>query len=254
MHIMKRFRINIIGRGNVATHLYKALKGKADCVIVNPHTLEELDNDADFSLISVSDSAISSVLQSLPQLKGIVAHTSGSTDISVFKQTEWEGASALHKCGVFYPLQTFSKEKEIIYSEIPLFIEAYTSECEKKLIDLGNLISDKTYPCDSTKRKHLHIASVFSCNFVNHLWALSYDYLQQNGLDFDMLLPLIRETVKKSQTGDPAECQTGPAVRGDMKIINSHLDALTGYPEMKRIYQILSESIMELKNKANKNK
>ncbi|MDE7412198.1 MAG: DUF2520 domain-containing protein [Muribaculaceae bacterium] len=235
-------KINIIGRGRVATHLRTALLNHADIVMVNPHTLEYLDSEADLTLISVSDNAIQEIIHKLPEMKGIVAHTSGSTDINVFRD------SNIKKYGVFYPLQTFSFDKSLVYSEIPFFIEGSDHITENKLMEYAGLISPKIRTSNSSDRKNLHIASVFSCNFVNHLWVLADEYLTKNGLQFSDLLPLLEETVNKIKSLSPWKAQTGPAVRNDTAIIDNHIEALNDDPDLQSLYSILSRSISNSHN------
>ncbi|MDE6027175.1 MAG: DUF2520 domain-containing protein, partial [Muribaculaceae bacterium] len=234
-----------IGRGNVASHLRKALEPFCRVVMVNPHNLEGLDMEADITLISVSDSAIPEVLGKLPKMNGIVSHTSGSTPINVFEN------SGSKNYGVFYPLQTFSKDKDLHYDQIPFYIEGSEKGVEEILSELARLISPHVRYADSAQRKSVHIASVFSCNFVNHLWALSAGFLEENGLSFNDLLPLIEETFNKIKVLPPYDAQTGPAVRGDRNIINNHLQQLSENKEMLKIYEELSDSILRSHNKLN---
>ncbi|MDE6257642.1 MAG: DUF2520 domain-containing protein [Muribaculaceae bacterium] len=236
-------KINIIGRGNVATHLVKAFQGKVEIFQVNPHSLENLNPEADITLISVSDSAIAEVVAKLPPLSGIVAHTSGSTPISIFE------GKVKDRYGVFYPLQTFSKNKKLEYDKIPFYIEGSDKETAQKLFNAASLISSNVRMADSEQRKRLHIASVLSCNFVNHLWALSDTYLAEGGLDFNDLIPLLSETMNKVKTLRPKEGQTGPAVRGDRNIIESHLSQLENKQDLRNIYAILSDSILRMYGK-----
>ncbi|MDE5790025.1 MAG: DUF2520 domain-containing protein [Muribaculaceae bacterium] len=231
--------INIIGRGNVGFHLKKAFEGKADVIEVNPHTLGELNPEADLTLISVTDSAIQEVLARLPELKGAVAHTSGSTPIEIFKRSRDQNF------GVFYPLQTFSRSKALDYAEIPFYIEASDPYTREKLFQYARLISENVRYADSSQRKRLHIAAVFACNFVNHLWALSDSYLKEGGLNFKDLIPLISETVDKIKVIPPSEAQTGPAVRGDLKMIENHILELGSKDKLINIYRLLSQSILE---------
>lgn len=231
--------INIIGRGNVASHLIKAFKNKGEVIEVNPHTLSELNPMADYTLISVIDSAISEIINKLPELSGIVAHTSGSTPLDVFNNSRQK------RFGVFYPLQTFSKSKDLNYSEIPFYIESSNQDTADSLFNLARMISNNVRFADSNQRKKLHIAAVFSCNFVNHLWALSDSYLKESGLDFNDLIPLISETLDKVKVIPPAKAQTGPAARGDADMIQNHLNSLAGHKKMTEIYQLLSLSIIK---------
>lgn len=241
-----RKRINIIGRGNVAFHLKKAFEGKIEVAEVNPHTLEGLNPKADFTIISVTDSAIPAILEQLPALKGVVAHTSGSTPISVFEN------SLQQKYGVFYPLQTFSKSKELDYSAIPFYIEASDKNSEEELFRYASMVSENVRYADSIQRKKLHIAAVFSCNFVNHLWSLSDSFLKEAGLSFKDLIPVISEAIDKIKVISPADAQTGPAARGDIEMIESHIRELADKDNLKEIYSLLSQSILESQKPNNK--
>lgn len=233
-------KIDIIGRGNVGTHLANAFEGMADAVSVNPRTLAELRADSDIYIISVSDDAIGGVAKALKARlprEAILAHTSGTTPMSRLK-------GCARNIGVFYPLQTFSKNVGLNYREIPFFIEGSDKKVEKQLCETARLVSDSVTLADSEKRKDLHVASVFSCNFVNHLWTMADDYLAERGLDFKSLLPLIRETTRKIERLHPADGQTGPAVRHDHKTLESHMHRLEMHPELQEIYSLLSLSIM----------
>lgn len=235
-------KIDIIGRGNVGTHLAKALKDKADVRSVASRTLEGLRGDADLYLICVSDSAISTVgkrLKTLMNKNGVLAHTSGSTPLS-------EIAGFGKRTGVFYPLQTFSKDVSLDYAAIHFFIEGNDKATEKMLADVARMVGSNVHTADSEQRRALHVASVLSCNFVNHLWELADRYLKDQGLDFSYMLPLIRETAAKVERVSPAAGQTGPAVRHDRKILESHLRLLEYAPELQDIYSLLSMSIMSL--------
>lgn len=233
-------KINIIGRGNVATHLYEAFKEKTSTVMVNPHSLEFLDTDADFVLIAVSDNAISEIAAKLPAISGIVAHTSGSTALDTL--SAYSGLT-----GVFYPLQTFTKGINLDYSEIPFFIEGCDEETTRQLCELASLVSDNVRRADSKQRRALHVAAVFGCNFANHLWSITDDILKANGMDFDVIRPLLKETLRKTEALHPSQAQTGPASRHDTKTIEAHLAFLNNDNQLSRLcnlYSTLSDSIM----------
>lgn len=233
-------KIDVIGRGNVGTHLCKALQGNADVNPVAPRTLDGIRGDADIYLISVSDDAISDVAENLKHRvneSSIVAHTSGTTPLSAI-------SPLFANSGVFYPLQTFSKDVELDYIEIPFFIEGSSAEVSNILKEAAKAVSKHVYEADSENRKSLHIASVFACNFVNHLWTLSDKYLTDRGLSFDMLRPLITETCRKACRMRPYEAQTGPAVRRDTVTITSHEKSLAENPGYLKIYEMLTHSIM----------
>ena len=236
-------RITIIGQGNVATHLSEVLAISGfDIYNVNSRTLANLRSDSDLYIISVSDDAIKDVLLKMPKLPGIVAHTSGSVSIEVL-------SGSADRFGVFYPLQTFTKNIKLKYDEIPFFIEGSNESVTEMLKTVALSISPKVYDADSQRRKCIHVASVFACNYVNHLWTIADEILKQQGLSIEVLFPLIDATVDKMHHLSPEKSQTGPAVRGDISIINSHLNYLEKSDDIKKIYEILANSILRKYNK-----
>lgn len=241
-------KIAIIGRGNVATHLGKALHSHADVAIVNPHTLEGLPLEAEACLICVSDNAIADVAKALHAtgFNGIVAHTSGSTPM--------EALGLFEHRGVFYPLQTFSRDVEIDYTSIPFFIEGDSEPTAEALSGIAALVSPTVHRADSDARKQLHIASVMACNFTNHLYTLADSLLREKGYDISVLLPLIGETVGKLRKTTPAKAQTGPAARRDTRTINAHLEALADYGRLKEIYGLMTDSIIAISDNTQNDK
>ena len=144
--------------------------------------------------------------------------------------------------GVFYPLQTFSKSRDIDFSTIPVCIEANTEKNYTLLNKLGNALSNDVRAVSSSQRKGLHLAAVFVCNFVNHLYAMGANVCKENDLPFEVLKPLILETANKVMGLHPSEAQTGPAKRNDKKTMKNHLKALDN-KEHKKIYKLLSKAI-----------
>lgn len=248
-------RICVIGAGNVATHLALALSHQACvCQVVSRHPesaqrlasligggctasadLSELRGDADCYLISVNDDSVSEIVASTPDFPGIWAHTSGSVPADVFSG---------HKTryGVFYPLQTFTRDLDVDVAEIPFFIEGSDPATFDALFALAGSISHVVEKADSTRRKSLHLAAVFACNFANLMWMEADEILRDEGLTVNYLMPLLNMTLGKLRSISPAEAMTGPARRHDTAIIDSHLKLL---PEDKQtIYRLLSETIM----------
>lgn len=232
--------VAVVGTGNVASHLVKALQGKVTIIQVNPHTFESMPDYADIVIISVKDSVIQHVAHNLPGQHGIIAHTSGSVPMSALAGCEASGY------GVFYPLQTFTKGVDLDYSEIPFFIEGDSETTVSALTDLARLISDNVREADSEGRKMLHLASVFACNFSNCLVGIADKLLRECGMDYTVLLPLLKQTVKKLDSLTPAEAQTGPAARLDMGVVNRHIDMLNdmGERRLAEIYGDMSDEII----------
>ncbi|PWG81891.1 Rossmann-like and DUF2520 domain-containing protein, partial [Pararcticibacter amylolyticus] len=249
-------KVVLIGSGNVATHLGYALAAAGhDVIQVWSRTLEhaldlasvlsaavtdsmnELSPIGDIYILSVPDDAIRDVAAAFPFRDKLIVHTSGTTGLEIL-----EGVSSMS--GVFYPLQTFSKQKGVNFREIPVVVEGSSDELTETLLAFAESISGTVYAVDSEKRKVLHLAAVIACNFSNHLYALAEKILQEEQLDFNLIRPLIRETADKAMLFSPAEVQTGPARRKDMNTIRTHLSLLEKDENLYQIYRLLSEDIL----------
>ena len=249
--VKNQLHIVIIGTGKVAHHLGLELKqkghiidgvwgrnqtkAKALSVALNTATIGSLNDlpEDSLALICVADGAISNVVSQI-QNNIKIAYTSGSIRI--------EDLPIKKNLGVFYPLQTFSQDKSVDISVVPFLIEATTKEFETELKLLAETLSTKVIIANSQDRYNTHIAAVMVNNFTNFLYHLAEEHLKEHNLDFDLLMPLIKETVSKLDTLSPLEAQTGPATRGDKVIIQKHLDSITR-PETKQLYQLFSELI-----------
>ena len=245
--------INILGFGNVGQHLYKAFLAKESIKVVQVYSrrkLEKFNNstipfvhsiaglkEADVHIIAMPDDAIPGFSQQLNFTDSLVVHTSGSVPIHDISHTG--------RKGVFYALQTFSKEAPIDFASIPICIEATHKKDLKTLEELGEAISGKTVEINSEDRKKLHVAAVYVNNFVNHLYHISENYLNENQIDFDLLRPLITETAKKVQRISAKEAQTGPARRQDIDTIKKHLQMFGEESNLSEIYKIMTHSIIQ---------
>lgn len=253
-------KVVFIGAGNLATQLALSLYNKAYNItqiysrttesattlarLVNAEYtthIEQITSDADIYIFSVKDSVLEELISNINKNNGIWLHTAGSIPLSIFE-------GKVDNFGVFYPFQTFSKERNINFSEVPIFFEANNAENEQKLEEIASSISNKTFKLDSDRRKYLHLTGVFACNFVNHLYYISENILKVQGIPFSAIVPLIEETASKVKSVNPYHAQTGPAIRMDMNVIDKHLALLTE-DRMKEIYEIMSQSIFETYNK-----
>lgn len=254
-------KIVFIGAGNLATHLSKRLKQqgfnilqvysrtqksakelakKIDAEYTN--SLNNISREADIYVVALKDSVYEEALSQIDFSEKLVVHCSGSMPMSALE-------NFAENIGVIYPLQTFSKNREVDFSEIPIFVEANSKKNEKQLIEIANKISGSVSVLNSEKRLFLHIAAVFACNFVNHFYARASEVLSEKNIPFAVLKPLIMETAQKVQEMDPATAQTGPAVRFDENVINKHLEALEFDFETRELYNSISKSIFEFHQK-----
>lgn len=252
-------RISLIGAGRVATHLGRVLLKRGHEIVqvysrdVNHaealasgisadavSEIAQLNTDIDFAIIAVSDQAISQVIEQLSNvLKDVlIVHTSGSTNLAVLAQYH-------SRSGVFYPLQTFSLERDVDWANTPLFIEAVQTQDLKVLNTLAESLSQRVYQYDSEQRLSLHLAAVFACNFSNYCYDMAKQVVDAKQVDFSLLYPLILETAKKATEHDPRQVQTGPAMRGDQNILKMHQQMLvdSGREDLQQCYQMMSEQI-----------
>ena len=262
---MMNKKIVLIGAGNVAHHLAPALlrAGMNLCQIYS-RTLEsarELGRktgitytsdtfavypDGDIYIFCVSDDALLSVFKSLRiNEEALILHTSGSVPLDIFKPYR-------QNYGVLYPLQTFSKTRNLAFGEIPLCIEAPDKEVLKTIGQIADKLSSKVYEISSEKRKKLHLAAVLANNFTNHLYHMAGKLLEKEDLDFNLLRPLIFETAHKVMQMIPENAQTGPARRGDTNILNLHKSMLKDNRDIQTLYVLLSQSIQQTYSKKEK--
>lgn len=270
-------KIVLIGAGNLATHLGKALRAAGhDMLQVFSRTMQSAEtlaslldaepltdiaqvrDDADVYIFSVKDSALVQLVAQLcrheadglgedgavnalrkakkGELERVFLHTAGSMPMSVFK------GMAQHY-GVLYPMQTFSKQREVDFSIIPCFVEANDEFAQKQIEGMAREISGRVYQLSSEDRKYLHLSAVFACNFANHCYAISQELLEEHGIPFDVMLPLINETAAKVHEMKPKDAQTGPAVRYDENVIGKQSKLLENHPHFKKVYDSMSKSI-----------
>ncbi len=242
----------ILGAGNVATHLFKAFQKTENISVVqwyNRHLntikpfktdVEIIDDlsqlkEADLYILSVSDDAIKELSTQLPFENRLVVHTSGSVSVYDINQK--------NRRGVFYPLQTFSKDAEVDFANVPLCIETIKSTDYHVLKELAISIGSPVKKVNSDQRRVLHLAAVFVNNFTNQLYRIGHEITESKGAEFDILKPLILETAKKVQELSPYMAQTGPAKRHDKKTIRKHLKILDNNPHHKAIYELMTDSI-----------
>ncbi len=251
-------RIVLIGTGNLATRLGLALRAKEieitqvfgrseskgiplSLMLESSFTTSKMEirTDADLYILAVTEEAIPEIPVNSAISNQLIIHTSGSVPMEIL-------APFSPNYGVFYPLQTLSSQKDVDFGTIPICIEANNTHNLEKLQQLANLISGQVFHIDSTKRRQLHLAAVFVCNFVNHLYSIGAQLLKNQNLDFEILKPLILETAQKVMTFPPEEVQTGPAMRGNQMILELHLKMLEQLPEWQNIYQLISQDIKQL--------
>lgn len=233
-------RIAVIGAGNVASSLVPALEALDGVSVVQNWTRrsgQPLTPDADVYIMAVSDDAIAPLADRFAGLNpgALWLHTSGSVGMDAL-------APLGRRHGVFYPLQTFTRGRRLDFGDIPLFIEGSDPSVAGEMKELAARLSRRVYDADSSTRRAMHVAAVFACNFANHLWSVADGLLRERSLSFDILGPLLGETLTKALESSPAEGQTGPARRGDSRVMGEHIASLP--PDLAEIYRVISRHII----------
>ncbi|MDP5121919.1 MAG: DUF2520 domain-containing protein [Spirosomaceae bacterium] len=255
--------ITLIGAGNLAWHLAKNFEAKgftvnavysrkiADAKTVTAElyhaeatdSLDFSESESELFVLAVSDDALEKVAEKLHlPLDATLVHVSGSQPVSLLEEIFDDRPDVF--CGVFYPLMTFTKYKPLDFSSVPILLECADESSLKMLREIARKLTTEVHIVDSEQRKVLHLAAVFACNFTNHLLAVSQEITEANDLKFDLLKPLIYETLEKGlNAAHPADVQTGPAIRKDAKILQKHEEMLEDDPELRELYRMLSTSI-----------
>lgn len=249
-------KIVIIGSGNVATVLGRLMvQNDVEVLQIISRNIDHAanlakelnckysdyngspDTNADIYILAVADTALTPHVEFIKNLNKPVAHTAGSVPKGVLK-------SISNQFGVFYPLQSLKKEMKII-PPLPILIDASDAITLDLLKQLAKKISNQVQVADDLERQKLHVAAVFVNNFTNHLYVIAESYCQNEGVDFNVLKPLIIETAQRMSEASPANLQTGPAARNDLFTIEKHLSLLQNYPKWKELYVQLTNSIMD---------
>ena len=248
--------IVFVGAGRLATNLARALHDQGHRITaiysrtlasaetlsavvggIPTNSIDALPLEADAFILAVKDAVLGDLIAQLDKGREQQAffHTAGSVPLSVF--------GSHSPCGVIYPMQTFSKERQVDFSRVPIFIEGSDEESLNLAERIARTVSNDVRSLSSEDRRHLHLAAVFACNFANHCYALSARILEKHGLPFGVMLPLIEETAEKVKTMHPREAQTGPAVRYDENVIEAQMRLLADEPMMREVYELMSRSI-----------
>lgn len=244
-------RVIFLGFGSVNNHLFITLykSNKVSVIqIFNRNSIEMISSfegvdftddiskimEADVYIIGIPDDAISVFSRDLPFQNRLVVHTSGGVSM--------DALSDKNRRGIFYPLQTFSKDRDVDFKNIPICIEAENPKDLELLRNLGEIISENVVEISSEKRAKLHLAAVFVNNFTNYLYEIGSEILKKEDLSFDLLKPLIMETAEKIKTLSPQQAQTGPAKRNDIKTIEKHLHLLDNF-EYRQFYKLFTEAL-----------
>lgn len=248
----------LIGSGNVATHLGKALV-KAGIKVLQVYSpteanakvlgkklkaastskVADINKEADLVVISIKDDALAGFCKKVKFNNALVVHTSGTADINLLKPCS-------SNYGVLYPFQTFTKGVKVKFSNVPLCVEGNTADATHRLVKLAEKLSNNVFTISSKQRPWLHIMGVFSSNFTNLMLRAAYEIAEEQKIPFEVVYPLIQQTINKVKHLPPNKAQTGPAVRGDAAVVAKHLEILSNLPALQSLYKINTLAINPL--------
>jgi len=245
--------LSLIGSGKLGRQLYREFAQHSSVKLIQwmdrsadlpsiqginlAASLDSLE-EVDCYILAVNDESIEKIASQLPE-NSLIIHTSGGTGLNYISNHK--------RRGVFYPLQSFSMERMIEFSNLPICIEASNDDDLMFLEQLTLKLKATPININSQKRKSLHLAAVLVNNFTNYLFTQAEGICKKNDISFDLLKPLIHETIDKLNDLKPKEAQTGPAVRGDKKTIKAHLEIIKD-AELKKLYKLLTNSITNYYN------
>ncbi|KAA3646942.1 MAG: DUF2520 domain-containing protein [Bacteroidetes bacterium] len=255
-------RVTIIGAGNVGHNFGKAFR-QAGYVINEIYSrtqssalllsqtlncdyttdLKSIKSNTDLIILAINDDALETVINQIKIKDKIIVHSSGSTPLSLFNDKGFK------QYGIFYPVQSFSKNETESLENIPICVEGNNDNTENLLYSFAKSVSTKVYAMDSKKRKALHVAAVFANNFTNHMFHIADDLLKQNKISFEIIRPLLEKTAGKLKTETPLGAQTGPAVRNDLKVIESHMEYLKNQKDYQELYGLITANIFKAQKK-----
>jgi predicted short-subunit dehydrogenase-like oxidoreductase (DUF2520 family) len=252
-------KIALIGAGKLATNFAFTLKKRGYTILqvfnrsreagtdlankVSADYIEDLHDltlKADLYALAVSDAALPEISDKILLNDQLIIHFSGSADISILQNCSLN-------YGILYPPQTFTKKRTAGFINVPLCIEANSDESEQKLIDFASSFSKNINKVNSRQRKTIHLSAIFASNFTNFMYAIAEDILNREDLTMKILEPLIEKTKANAMRKNVFSLQTGPAIREDLELIKSHLAILSGRPEFREIYELISKSIIQYK-------
>lgn len=252
-------KVTLIGSGNMAHWLVYAMRNagvrisqvysrqlshaKALAEIAGAEAIDNIKNllpDSDLYIFSIKDDSYENLLQQLPFRLPLAAHTAGSLSMRIFE-------SYAESYGILYPYQSVNKNMDFKGVVVPLCVEANDKTIENELFAFAQKLTSVVQKLDESQRMVLHRAAIFGCNFTNAMYSIAYDILREHDIDWQMIMPLLQNTMEKVKTMNPHEAQTGPAQRGDQNVIQFHLDAL--HDELlKDIYRVMTDYILCHKN------
>lgn len=247
-------KIAIVGCGNVACNYIKTLISNGihpEYIFVRDESKfsevrmsfgVEPTNDynnllnCNLVIIAVKDDAIADVAANFNNFKGLLVHTSGTQPSSLLNNVD--------NYGILYPLQTLTKNYDINFRSVPILINASSQKNKESLMSFAKIITDIVIECSDDDRRYIHMSAVYVSNFVNIMLQIGGKLLESKNLDVSILEPLVRETINKAFAMNPENSLTGPARRNDKETISKHLMMLENKPEEKKIYELLTNYII----------
>lgn len=255
-------RVVIVGFGRVGGALAHGLKRAKWELAILPRSQDSVrraarlgfrlaDHDdlksADLCLLAVPDAQVANaaelVLEDLGTSTALV-HLSGALTLVAFGQPAIASARPL---GSFHPLAAVSDPSDRLDGHTAAL--AATSEALRALLRrMAEALAMRTLEVPETGRAAYHAGAVLSAGLLVALADTAVAALQHAGLEreqsLEALLPLMNSALRGLSTRGFAKGLTGPVVRGDVSVVQAHLDALPA--ELGSLYRLLSRRALGL--------
>ncbi len=244
----------MIGAGNVAHVLGRTLKKEGHTIVSvwnrDPAKAvllarelsakavehpEQLPDDADLYILSVSDHAIPELLPKLSIRNGILIHNAGTVGIGILAQSA-------KRYGVLWPMKMLRSSMATL-GDCTMVVDGSDEATRQVLLELARQLVGQVTIADDATRQKMHLIAAIGSNFTNHMYHLAADYSKEAGIDFSLFYPLIESAAVQIQTAYPGDVQAGPAFRGDEGTLERHRALLRDDEGLLHLYDEVTASI-----------
>jgi predicted short-subunit dehydrogenase-like oxidoreductase (DUF2520 family) len=242
-------QIAIVGRGRIGSALAEGLRG-AGHQVVGPlgrkYHAEQIYG-VEAVLLCVPDreiaAAAATLAQRLPQRRRcpLVGHCSGAGTLELLTDLpQGAGRFSLH------PLMTFAAAQAPLWEGAAVAIAGSDPVALDFARALGEDLGMSPFVVEDRDRAAYHAAASIASNFLVTLEVAAERLALSAGCERELLVPLVRQTVRNWAARGPAAL-TGPIARGDLETVARQRDAVAERaPELLALFDALAQTTREL--------
>jgi predicted short-subunit dehydrogenase-like oxidoreductase (DUF2520 family) len=202
----------------------------AELLETSRQDLADLAAESELLLIAVSDRAIPSCADAIPETEALVFHASGAL-------LSLRGGFSLH------PLKSLPPVGQPSDLEGTLLVFEGEHKRTAKLIAAA--VGARFAELAPEQKSLYHAAAVFGSNYVAASLDIAQRLMERVGLADvrEDLVALALSAIENWRNHTDAKRFTGPAVRGDEAVLREHLKALRDDPQLAEIYELLAREL-----------